>query len=190
MEQAFNESHVDVLEYRDDIELYYKTGQGDEINSKLPCEIVADLIKHLEDNSTDSQETVVSFADATTVQLFLTALELHEDSKEPSIDSIKEDRKWKSSETSPFASNVAVVKYDCSSTDQKDKVKIFLNQNLLIPDWCTGDVCEFDKFLVRYQTYKDADCKEYFCPLDKSGTSTAGVGVFAVVASLILVYLR
>ncbi|XP_037044138.1 multiple inositol polyphosphate phosphatase 1-like [Bradysia coprophila] len=190
---AFTQDHVNVLEYHEDIELYYKTGHGDKLNPPLACKTVVDLIDHLESESTgDSTNAIVSFADATTVQLFMTALGTHKDTENPSNVSVVENRKWKSSQMSPFASNVAVVKYDCSGDA---KVKIFLNQRLLTPDWdgCTGGVCEFNKFIEHYKSYTSANCTKYFCGgSEASGTAKLvnGAGVLAVTVTLILIYLR
>ncbi|KAG4073959.1 hypothetical protein HA402_014164 [Bradysia odoriphaga] len=189
---AFTEDQVNVLEYHEDIELYYKTGHGDKLNPPLACKTVVDLIDHLKSESTDdSTNAIVSFADATTVQLFMTALGTHEDTENPSNVSVIENRKWRSSQMSPFASNVAVVKYDCSGDD---KVKIFLNQRLLTPVWdgCTDGVCEFSKFIEHFKSYTSVNCTDYFCGgSETSGKekSLIGGGVLAATVSLILTYL-
>lgn len=93
---------------------------------------------------------------------------------------------------SPFASNVALVKYECGASAAK--VKLFLNQNLVKPkwEWCSSDgVCGFDEFINHYSNYTSADCDKYFCDYKTSGISkiTNGVGMFVVAVSVIFVYL-
>lgn len=180
------------MEYLEDIELYYKTGPGTEINSVLACATVADLIEHLTDPDR-TEKTIVSFADATSIQLFLTALGTHNDTLRPSNVSLEnmENRKWKSSETSPFASNLAVVKYVCETEEEdEERVKLFLNQKPLVLDWCDdGDgFCSLIKFVEHYKSFRDADCTKYFCGLT-SGTESLVHGSLAIVLGIVFLYL-
>lgn len=158
------------------------------MNSRLACSAVADLIEHFENVNDTLPKVIVSFAHATTIQLFLTALGTHKDNLVPSTSSIDEmsNRKWKSSEISPFASNLAVVKYNC--TNEEHQVKFFLNQKPLVPDWCIDDVCKFKDFTEAYSVYAEADCTDYFCSED-SGAVKAVYGALAVFVNLILIYL-
>lgn len=132
----------------------------------------------------------MSFAPATTIQLFLTALGANKDDVKPSNNDMTgmSDRKWKSSNISPFASNLAVVKYTCSNDEHQ--VKFFLNQKPLVLDWCSkeSNVCKLADFIDAYRSFKDADCNDYFCS-DTSGKAKTVYGVFAIIVNLILIYL-
>lgn len=150
---------------------------------------MVDLIDHLTITEPDTApKVIVSFADATTFQLFLTALGTHKDSVVPSVSNMEgmDDRMWKSSEMSPFASNLAVVKYGCS--DEEDKLKFFLNQKLLKLDWCTDGLCTFSGFIEKYRSFKEADCKEYYCS-ETSGKAKIVYSVFTIAVSFLLIYL-
>lgn len=171
------------------------TGHGVEINSRLACDTVVDLIDHLTITENDAAPKVsVSFADATAFQLFLTALETHKDSSvEPSVSNMEgmDNRMWKSSEMSPFASNLAVVKYDCSGGE--DKLKFFLNQKLLKLHWCENGLCTFSGFIEKYRSFKEADCSEYFClesEISGKAKMVYGHGLCAMIAvSFVFMYL-
>lgn len=169
------------------MKLYYQTGHGADINSRVACKTVVDLLDHFE--NTTSPKVIVSFADATTIQLLLTALGTHKDTVRPSTNTTAnmDGRKWKSSEISPFAANLAVVKYDCSS--EEHQVKFFLNQKPLLDlDWCSNGVCLYDKFTQNYRSFKDADCEEYFCS-ETSGQTKIVYRAFAIVVNLVFIYL-
>ncbi len=176
------------MEYHEDIELYYKTGHGRAINSRLACKTVVDLIDHLNSTTTTDPKVLVSVSDETIIQLLLTALGTHKDDVRPSTDDMEdmENRRWNSSQMSPYAANLAVIKYECSGEHQ---VQFYLNQKKLYLDWCSGGVCEFSKFLETYQSFKDVNCTEYFCS-ERSGSGKIEHGVLAIVASLILIYLH
>lgn len=178
------------MEYHEDIKLYYETGHGSDINSRVACRTVVDLLDHLTIENDTLPRVIVSFAHATTIQLFLTALGSHANSVRPSTDSMTDmdQRKWKSSQISPFASNLAVVRYNCP--DDEHKVKFFLNQKTLMFDWCSqSGVCELDAVNEKYRSYKDADCEQYFCSDTSSKAKTVYGGVLAVAVHLILIYL-
>lgn len=70
--QAFTLREIDVLEFSEDLKYQYKSGYGNEINTKVPCEIIQDMLKRL---STDSQPQVTAyFAHSSLLQLVLVAL--------------------------------------------------------------------------------------------------------------------
>lgn len=110
---AFTPSQVDDLEYLYDLETYYGRGYGIELNNRLACAAISDMIHHLE---TDSEPNAVAyFTHSESVLLLLTALGAVKDSQPLRADNYynMSHRKWRSSEITPFASNFAAVKYSC-----------------------------------------------------------------------------
>lgn len=90
------------------------------------------------------------FAHSATVQLFLTALNVHRDKEAPTASNFLKmsNRNWKTSRISPFAANVAIVRYKCPGSD---KVKFFLNERLLKFDWCSEDgSCKWEDVKSEY----------------------------------------
>lgn len=184
-QQAFTKDDIDVLEYREDLKTYYKTGHGVEINSRVACYTVADMLSHL---ITDEPlpKVIAYFAHASTIQLFLTALGVGKDNdklKANNFDNMQ-GREWRSSEISPFASNLAVVRYG-NCTDGVQKVKFFLNEKPLTFDWCTesDDSCKLNQVLDQYQSFQD--CANYYC----SGKAKIVYGIFYIVSGYIFIYL-
>lgn len=160
------------------------------MNSRLACSTVVDLLYHLENENDTLPKAIVSFSGATTIQLLLTALGTHNSTVRPATEDMEnmENRTWKSSEISPFASNLAIVKYTCSNKDPL--VKFFLNQKPLALDWCNEDLCTLANFVEKYRVYKEADCQEYFCPQTSGQSKLIYGGVFVIViVNLILICL-
>lgn len=109
---AFTPDHVNVLEYLEDLKYYYKASYGSEINSKIMCAAVKDMVKNLQ--SETNPKVVAYFSHASAIQLFLTSLGYGKDNEPLRADNYSQMkyRKFKSSVLSPFASNIAVVKYE------------------------------------------------------------------------------
>lgn len=119
----------------------------------------------LERLSTDhGPKATVYFSHSAAVQLFLTSLGALKDEidlKAENFAQIASTRKWRTSKISPFAANIAVVRYKC---DMNDKVKFFLNEKVLHLDWCTSDgVCDWHDIEHKYSFYANEDCNQVFC---------------------------
>jgi len=109
---AFTPEHVNILEYHEDLKYYYTSGYGNPLNNNVMCAAVQDMVRNLQ--SPDNPKVVAYFSHASAIQLFLTALGYAKD-----VDSLRADnyqqmkyRKFRTSVLSPFASNLAVVKYE------------------------------------------------------------------------------
>lgn len=154
-------SHVRLFEYYEDLSYYYKSSHGSEINKNIQCKTVKDLLERFEDGNVP--EVTAYFTHSAAVQLFLTALGALKDDKALTANNYVEmsARKWKTSVVSPFAANVAVVKYKCST---QSKVKFFLNERILRLDWCSSDgICDWSNVQSTYSKFKNAQCEASYC---------------------------
>lgn len=162
---AFTPTQVDDLEYLYDLDTYYGRGyaNGNELNKRLACAAVNDMIHHLE---TDNEPKAVAyFTHSEAVLLLLTALQAFRDSEPLRADNFysMSRRKWRTSEISPFASNFAAVKYACPNEVEREKIMFFLNEKPLYFDWCKVGLCNLSEIKERYREYTEANCDEYFC---------------------------
>lgn len=64
---------------------------------------------------------------------------------------------------SPFASNVAVVKYECANDLKRFKVQFFLNEKPLNFDWCNIGLCDLDQVIDKYRNFLNTDCSNIYC---------------------------
>ncbi|XP_031618131.1 multiple inositol polyphosphate phosphatase 1-like [Contarinia nasturtii] len=154
-------SQVYLLEYLEDLNYFYKSSHGSKLNKNIKCFAMKDMLRRLSDDN--KPKTTVYFSHSAAVQLFLTSLEAMKDDVNLTAENFAKStlRKWRTSRVSPFAANVAVVRYKCPLND---KVKFFLNENVLHFDWCTENgVCDWNDVQEKYAFYAHTDCNKVFC---------------------------
>lgn len=180
---AFTQSQINVLEYNQDIKYYYESGYGHDLNAKIACATVADMMKHME--STNLPKVVASFGHTATVQLLLSALGAAKDYDALRADNYQQmmRRKWKSSELTPFGANLAVIKYDCPSDSERNKIMFFMNQKPLDFPWCNVGLCNWSQVKQMYAGFETGSCSSSFC----TGRSGAMATVGMVSTTLLLV---
>lgn len=68
------------------------------------------------------------------------------------------------SKISPFATNLALLRYDCA--DGATKVQFILNQRPLQLDWCSSvdGLCTLQELKSRTAKFATKSCAQYFCP--------------------------
>lgn len=121
------------------------------------------MLAHL--SSTESPKTSAYFAHSSTFILLLTLMGIARDEVHLRADNYFEmqNRRFKTSEISPFAANLVAVRYECPNEDEIEKIKFFLNEKSLKFDWCTRDLCNLSNFKKRYSLFVDANCPNIFC---------------------------
>lgn len=142
-----------------------KTSYGADVNLKLSCTAMDDMLNHLATATTPN--VIAYFAHIDNIHALLTAMGAFKDAVPLRSDNFEAmtNRKWKTSEICPFSSNVAAVRYHCpNDVEEKEKVKFFLNQKILNLDWCdAGGVCKLSEVLKQYSVFRNGDCDQIFC---------------------------
>lgn len=165
---CFTPDHVSVLEYKEDLKYYYGLGYGSEVNSKLSCSAIQDMLKHLD--SKESPEVVAYFTHNKAIELILTGLGAAKDRQALRADNYAEmkRRAWQTSQIGPFASNLAAIKYECSEDFEQNKIMFFLNEKPLEFNWCNVGLCDYSKVKEQYKEFIEADCSKSFCGFSNS----------------------
>ena len=120
----FEEADLKVLEYLNDLKLYWDRSYGREINYKMSCPLYGEI--------TDSFERflefgkpygVFRFAHTGTVIPLLTMLGLYNDTPPPRADNFDQqaNRTFRISDVVPMAGNVAFVLYNCTDESAKSE---------------------------------------------------------------------
>lgn len=145
------------------MEKYYKNSYGRSSNSNLACAAVQDLLDNLDRR--DGPKTVAYFTHSGAVLLLLTALRVARDSDTLRADNYynMQQRKWRVSDITPFASNFMAVKYDCPNEVDPSKVMFFLNEKPIHFNWCKVGLCSLSDVKAHYKDYADAVCSDYYC---------------------------
>lgn len=165
----------------------------------MACQLVVDMLTHLE--SQTMPKVIGYFADSTIMQLLLTSLGAFKDNDALRADNYQQmmRRKWRSSEVSPFATNLAVIKYgkyqstfhcisnsfnkfeivtDCPHDNERSKIMFFLNQKPLDFNWCNVGLCDWSKVQQMYSSFKQRDCLTTYCT---EGSASSIVPVFTII---------
>ena len=156
------------------------------MNKNLPCSAVADMLKHME--AKELPKVVAYFAHEALIVQLLTALGVNKDHYPLRADNFPQmsRRKFKTSEMSPFASNLAVIKYDCPNDLDRIKIMFFLNQKPLDFPECNVGLCSWSKLKNQLAEFQRGDCDRKFC--QGSGASRRSDALAAIVV-LPVIYL-
>lgn len=128
---VFTKTHVNVIEYKEDLNYYYQNSYGYAMGSNLSCHAMADMMKHM--GRDDGEQVVGYFTHESAIQIFLVALGARKDTEDLRANNYfsMRDRQFVSSYLAPFAANVAVVRYECNDPVEPTKLKFFLNEKTL-----------------------------------------------------------
>lgn len=150
---------MNVLEYYEDLQIYPETGYGSEINPRIACNLVKDMIGHL--RSDDVPNAIVYFSHSTPFQLFLTSLGVGKPRDSLRADNYEEmkDRPDTISKLCPLSSNLAAIKYHCPSEVEPKKVMFVLNEKPIDFDWCKDGLCDWLDVEEKYKFFDKADCR-------------------------------
>lgn len=96
------------------------------------------------------------------------------------------NRKFKTSVLSPFASNIAVVKYDCATDSKRHKVQFFLNEKPMNFDWCNIGLCDLELVVEKYRNFLNADCSNLFCGGSSASSFNPTTFKFLLFATLLI----
>lgn len=149
------------MEYHEDLVYFYKSSHGSKLNGNIKCAAIKDMLNRLDSDT--GPKTTVYFSHSAALQLFLTGLGAMRDDVDLKADNFAKmyTRRWRTSVISPFAGNVAVVRYNCT---ERDQVKIFLNEKLVHLDWCQANgACDWQNLKDRYALYVNGNCDQMFC---------------------------
>lgn len=175
---------LQILEYADDLNTYWKDGYGFLLTRYLACPVIEDIITRFRtftEFTDESQMTVkppigtFHFTHSGMLLKLLTALGLFEDDVPLLSSNYKHQskRKWRTSYIDPFASNLQLVLFKCiSENDQRSEFRVAAyvqQQEVLLPN-CTSILCPLDRFFENYEHYLDScniqDLCEYSASID------------------------
>lgn len=140
-----------VLEYAEDLDYYWIDGYGHPINHEQACPTIRDMFSFFSSPSLD-KKAVLYFSHSGTVLKMLAHLGLYRDPQPLRASNFQEmlqNRLWRVSQISSFASNIAFVLYKCGSEINPEQKILTLHQER--PVRLTGcpseeDLCPSDTF--------------------------------------------
>lgn len=146
-EQIFTEQEILVLEYAKDISSYYECGHSHDLNKVVHGLSVRDMMLTL--SSEKDPKVTAYFTHSSSLLLHLTAMGAYEGDHEFTADNFFKltHRKWSSSKLIPMAANFVAIRY------KNEKVRFFMNEELVQLPQCPNGVCELAKLKVKYAKF-------------------------------------
>ena len=124
--EVFEEADLKVLEYLNDLKLYWDRSYGREINYKMGCQLYAEIIDSFEGFlQSGKPHGIFRFAHTGTVIPLLTMLGLYNDTIPPTAGNFHQqaNRKFRISDVVPMGGNVAFLLYKCNKERPENKSK-------------------------------------------------------------------
>ncbi|XP_054270197.1 multiple inositol polyphosphate phosphatase 1-like [Macrosteles quadrilineatus] len=183
---AFTEQELKILEYREDLLYYYKHGPGMDINIKVACPLLRDMILRL--NATVNQQNgttpvVIYFTHNGMFERFLSRLGLLNNSVPLTAQfDYNNTRGWRLAKYIPFAANLAVTLHNCTDGF---KVAMYLNEKPLELENCTNGLCDWHTLYDKYHDIiNSSTCNLNDCFV--SAASPQHTNTFIILALLFL----
>ena len=132
---AFSNDDLAVLDYMEDLDSYWKYLYAYELNYKSTCSIISKMLQAVR-NDVGWKVANFRFGHFEVVTPLLAAFDLFKDSVDVferpaySIDHFK-NRQYRGSVASPFATNMALLKFECPNDRNDPKMAIVVNGKLL-----------------------------------------------------------
>ncbi|XP_011308505.1 multiple inositol polyphosphate phosphatase 1 isoform X1 [Fopius arisanus] len=161
---VFSKDEWKILEYIDDLQYYYASGYGLQINSLIGCFPLQDLFSHfrdLEDPRMKTPKGVFYLSTSRILMDFLHTIDIAKDSERLLANNFRymANRKWRVSLISPFFSNFVAVFHRCEHSEVSNKVTFYLNDELVMYEGCEEGICDWD-YLKKKLGGRAVQCSE------------------------------
>ncbi|XP_043785464.1 multiple inositol polyphosphate phosphatase 1-like [Apis laboriosa] len=165
---VFSKEELHVLEYREDLYYYYKAGYGREINARLGCTLLQDMMNHFwkveqENESNFQPKGIFYFSDTISLLNLLTTLNINKDEMQLAAFNYKEmaKRQWRTSFISSFAANLIAVFYKCDINSQPtNHVMFYLAEKSVMLKGCKVGLCDWEYIKQKFNpVLKQCDMK-------------------------------
>lgn len=102
---------------------------------------------------------------------------------------LMDDRKFRTSDIVPYASNVAMVLYACGEGPNSFAMKFFANEQEVLLTGCEGTICTYDFIRQKYSQHIDHCNLESLCkPARKSSAPMSGTNVLLIILAAAISY--
>lgn len=189
---AFTKNELQILEYNQDIFYYYKSGYGADINLRLGCPLVKDMIERfskLEDSTSSNPSGIFYFAHGAQLNMLSSRLGFNKDSQPLTHENynVMTKRKFRSSLILPFTANIMAVFYKCT-LGEENQVMFYQNERVVDYEGCLVGLCSWKYIKAKFaDIIKSENCNVDFCKANKNAASTLQQQYFWFVTLIILV---
>ena len=183
-----DEEDVKIMEYQGDLEAYYEHSYGNELSYKIVCPLLSEITQNLQDLSRGKSDVrgVFRFASSGTLVSLLTIFGLFKDSAPLRANNYLQQsrRHFRMSNMVPMSANIALVVFECNSTEnagkRKHMVQLLVNEKPVSLPCCYGNTtCTLDKFVSCYEEAVKSCDFDAMCSLPPTGKPKALGAIFS-----------
>ena len=167
---------IKILGYPEDLEKYYEHSYGNKLSYQIICVLLSDMSEMLEDFAKGKTDLrgVFRFASSGTLVSMLTIMGFFEGSSTLRADNYQvyqqNTQRNFTIEFLPTSANIAMVLYECNSTEKaakhEYKVQVLLNEKPIGLPCCRGNItCDLDEFLSYFKETVDSCDFDAMCSL-------------------------
>ncbi|XP_065205098.1 multiple inositol polyphosphate phosphatase 1-like [Planococcus citri] len=172
---ALRKEDFKVFEYREDLEMYWKKGYGNQFTEKVACPLVRDMMRSLqfmvERNSTSRNAIRGSFYFGHLEMIMAMFVKFglcfeEEPLRHDNYEKMKEDRKWRLSYNGTFASNLNAILLSCTSKKLSERyhVVFYFNGREIVLPKCGKSPCPWSELKSHFETvFDESQCNADFC---------------------------
>ena len=157
--RVFSDYNLQVMEYIQDLESYWKEGPGHKVNYEQACILLKDMFDIFQDiiKGKDTTKGTFYFGHSTAIKMVLSFLKLfeEEDLQSSNFEEMKDKRKWRTSFHVPMAANIAFSLQQCG--DEVYKIGLFFNEQLVQIPGCNQDWCPIETFTDLFPQIESCD---------------------------------
>ncbi|CAG9785009.1 unnamed protein product [Diatraea saccharalis] len=158
----FTSEDLQVLEYVEDLNQYYKNGHGSPTNVLFGRIILTDLLKTFQRSKAGEGKKITTyFGQSTAIDMALSSLGLFKDKEYLRSSKRNRDRKWKSYKMSSFSANIMAVLSRCNLNGKDDYTVVFYLNEEPIKSICLEGICPWNEFEEKFKPFLDTDTS--FC---------------------------
>ncbi|OQR76446.1 hypothetical protein BIW11_07781 [Tropilaelaps mercedesae] len=172
---VFTSEDLKLLEFREDLDDFYKDSYGNDRNWQQACPVAQDLFEYINEIESPSYaanfpRVVLHFSHAgafkKVVSYFGVGRSANSGDGSLSLtwDSVCAQRLWRSSQLAPFNANILFVMYSCpasggaSAIEQQYKIAAFVNERLIHLPACSSKFCPLKEFRDVFQPGGSSSC--------------------------------
>ncbi|KAG4076119.1 hypothetical protein HA402_011465 [Bradysia odoriphaga] len=164
---AFSVANSQVIEYSEDVDLYFRFGYGRpqyrRLYENLMCFQMQDMLNFIQSNDANDHKARIFSGHVNQFLIILNFRAFDDDAPLTRHNFAQQmQRVWRSSFNMPMASNLAVIRYDCDDGD--NDILFLFNEIPLQISGCGADgVCKQSLILERFSHFLNVNCMEVFC---------------------------
>eukprot|EP00095_Tigriopus_kingsejongensis_P006235 maker-scaffold301_size216225-snap-gene-1.25 protein:Tk06235 transcript:maker-scaffold301_size216225-snap-gene-1.25-mRNA-1 annotation:"hypothetical protein DAPPUDRAFT_301637" len=147
---VFHQEDLEVLEYYEELKYWHKNGYGHELNYKMACPLLANVVDIFQNDTSVTGTFYFSHSEA--LLPFIALLDLFHDPDPLRHDNFIEmqGRQYRTSFIGSFSTNLAFALLECQAEPTHRLLTYHQEKRIKLPK-CDQDPCHWEQFLQQYQ---------------------------------------